>query len=250
LPSAIEHGGAWPGPAASPGGGNADALRIGGLTPLTSIDFPGRLAAVLFCQGCPWRCGYCHNPELLDATLPGALSWSRVLDFLRQRRGLLDGVVFSGGEPLLQAALPTVLDEVRELGFETALHTGGMYPKRLAAVLDRLDWVGLDIKGPWDRIDSITRSRNAAPRVRESLEHLLASGVPHECRTTWHPGLFGEEELLALARDLAGRGVRHWVLQACKDPAVPESGAAVDRLSATMLARLREGMERFEIRTP
>jgi pyruvate formate lyase activating enzyme len=237
-------------PAHSRPGRAADALRIGGFTPLTSIDFPGRLAAVLFCQGCPWRCGYCHNPELLDATVPGVLPWNEVIAFLKHRRGLLDGVVFSGGEPLLQAALPAALDEVRALGFETALHTGGMYPDRLAAQLSRLDWVGLDIKGPWERIDAITRSRHSAERVRESLEHLLASGVQHECRTTWHPGLFGEAELLGMARDLAGRGVRHWVLQACRDPAVPGSEAAVGRLAAAMLDRLREGFERFETRTP
>ena len=76
-------------------------LRIGGITPLTSIDFPGRLAAVLYGQGCPWRCGYCHNPELLDATTPAAVPWPEVLAFLKSRQGLLDGVVFSGGEPTL-----------------------------------------------------------------------------------------------------------------------------------------------------
>jgi len=248
LPSATEQDSAGPAPGAARAAMDANALRLGGLTPFTSIDFPGRLAAVLFCQGCPWRCGYCHNPELLDATMPGAVSWPRVIDFLRQRRGLLDGVVFSGGEPLLQAALPAALDAVRELGLETALHTGGMYPQRLAAHLHKLDWVGLDIKGPWDRIDSITRSRNAAPRVKESLAHLLASGVPHECRTTWHPGLFDEDELLALARDLAGRGVRHWVLQACRDPATPGSEAAVARLSQAGLASLGAIFERFETR--
>jgi len=208
---------------------SADRLRVGGLTALTSIDFPGRLAAVVFCQGCPWRCGYCHNPGLLDARQAGALPWARVRAFLRQRRGLLDGVVFSGGEPTLQAALPRALSEVRELGFETALHTGGMYPQRLAALLPRLDWVGLDIKGPWARIDSITGARGGAPRVRASLQHLLASGVAHECRTTWHPGLFGVDALRALADDLAAMGVRRWALQECRVPgATPHALAPGD----------------------
>ncbi len=127
---------------------SANPMRIGGITPLTTIDFPGRLAAVVYCQGCPWRCSYCHNPELLDATAPAAVPWPQVLAFLQSRRGLLDGVVFSGGEPTLQAALPAALAEVRAMGFATGLHTGGMYPERLAAVLPLLDWVGLDVKGP------------------------------------------------------------------------------------------------------
>ena len=196
----------------------AEALRIGGLTPLTSIDFPGRLAAVLFLQGCPWRCGYCHNPGLLDAAAPGIVPWPRVIAFLEGRRGLLDGVVFSGGEPTLQAALPAAIQQVRALGFETALHTGGMYPQRLAALLPHLDWVGLDIKGPWRLIDGITGSRHSAPRVQTSLQQLLASGVAYECRTTWHPGLFGVEELGTLADELVAAGVKRWALQQCRSP--------------------------------
>ena len=223
-------------------------LRIGGLTPLTSIDFPGRLAAVVFCQGCPWRCGYCHNPELLDATQPGALGWDEVLAFLHKRRGLLDGVVFSGGEPLAQAALPEALDAVRALGYATALHTGGMYPERFAALLPRLDWVGLDIKGPWQRIDAITGSRASGPRVQAALDHLLASGVAYECRTTWHPGLFDLDALLALGRDLAARGVRHWVVQACSDPAVPGSASALSQYSCEIAEKMRGNFESFAIR--
>jgi len=198
-------------------------LRMGGLTRLTTIDFPGRLAAVVFCQGCPWRCGYCHNPELLDATRPGAIAWGQVLDFLRQRQGLLDGVVFSGGEPLAQSALPQALQQVRDMGFATALHTGGMYPDRLAAALPLLDWVGLDVKGPWQRIPAITGVPGSGAKVRASLALLLASGVAMECRTTWHPGLFAWQELEALGHELEAQGVRHWRVQACKDSRHPGS---------------------------
>jgi pyruvate formate lyase activating enzyme len=218
-------------------------LRIGGLTPLTSIDFPGRLAAVLFCQGCPWRCGYCHNSELLDATGPGVLPWAQVRAFLQRRRGLLDGIVFSGGEPTLQAALADALREVRALGFETALHTGGMYPDRLADLLPQLDWVGLDIKGPWRRIDAITGSRGSAARVQASLKKLLASGIAYECRTTWHPGLFGVDELRALADELAGLGVRHWALQECRVPGGPPCALAPEELQA-----LSARFEQFTLR--
>lgn len=192
---------------------SATGLRIGGLTRWTSIDFPGRLAAVVFCQGCPWRCSYCQNPELLDAQAQPGLAWEEVLEFLRGRRGLLDGVVFSGGEPTLQSALPAAIEDVRALGYEVALHTGGMYPERLAAVLPRLDWVGLDIKGPWHRLDALTATRGSAARVLDSLLQVLASGVGYECRTTWAPELFPLHELHTLSEELAGLGVTHWALQ-------------------------------------
>lgn len=103
-------------------------LEIGGLTPLTTIDFPGRLAAVVFCQGCPWRCGYCQNAHLIPPSAEKRVPWADVLAFLERRRGLLEGVVFSGGEPTLQAGLPEALRQVRDLGFATGLHTAGPSP--------------------------------------------------------------------------------------------------------------------------
>lgn len=205
-----------------------ERLRVGGLTPLTTIDFPGRLAAVVFCQGCPWRCGYCHNPDLISADAAPVLRWDEVLAFLQRRRGLLDGVVFSGGEPTLQATLPDVLLEVRALGFETALHTAGMYPARLAAVLPLLDWVGLDIKAPLEHYDAVTATPGSGERVTQSLELLLESGVDHECRTTWHENLFPRNELDHLGSELILRGVRRWTVQACRPPEA-RSHAAVDR---------------------
>ena len=138
---------------------------------------------------------------------------------LHTRRGLLDGVVFSGGEPTLQAALPDALARVRALGFATGLHTAGMYPERLQALLPLLDWVGLDIKGPPAHYDAITRTPGSGDRAWESLRCVQASGVDYECRTTWHAGLFDTAALQALAEDLAAQGVRQWVLQECSTPA-------------------------------
>ena len=219
-----------------------ERLRIGGLTRWTSIDFPGRLAAVVFLQGCPWRCSYCHNPELLDPAQDARVPWTEVRSFLTARRGLLDGVVFSGGEPTLQAGLSDALAEVRAMGFQTALHTGGMYPERIAALLPLLDWIGLDIKGPWERIDGITASRGSAARVQASLAHVLASGVDYECRTTWDSALFDLGELTRLAADLAQRGVRRWALQRCRPV---QAGAPP---SAAELRKLGTRFEHFEWR--
>lgn len=221
----------------------ADALRIGGLTRLTGVDFPGRLAAVVFLQGCPWCCVYCHNPALLDAAVPGALAWSAVRAFLQQRRGLLDGVVFSGGEPTLQAALVPALAEARVLGYACGLHTGGMYPDRLAQSLPHLDWVGLDIKAPRHLHDAVTGTRGGAGRAASSLSLLLDSGVALECRTTWHAGLFGRDDLFRLADELAAQSVRHWVLQTCRGP-----GPAPQPLGPGDLAALASHFERFECR--
>jgi pyruvate formate lyase activating enzyme len=198
-----------------------ERLRLGGLIRCSSVDYPGRLAAVVFLQGCPWRCSYCHNPGLLDANGETRLGWLEVRSFLQRRVGLLDAVVFSGGEPTLQPALGAALDEVRAMGFETALHTSGAYPERLAELLHRLDWVGLDVKAPWHKLSAVAGAPGSAARVRASLARLIESGVPFECRTTWHAGLFPPQDLHTLAGELAAVGVSDWAVQLARgcDPA-------------------------------
>ncbi|MDR2347252.1 MAG: 4Fe-4S cluster-binding domain-containing protein, partial [Bifidobacteriaceae bacterium] len=121
------------GPAPEAAGGGRP-LVIGGLAKMSTCDWPGKLAATVFLQGCPWNCLYCHNPDLIDPRAPGTLAWDDVLAFLGDRVGLLDAVVFSGGEATRQDLAPAV-GQVRELGFLVGLHTSGSYPRRLAALL-------------------------------------------------------------------------------------------------------------------
>jgi len=188
-------------------------LRVGGLTPLSTSDWPGMLAAVVFCQGCPWRCGYCHNPDLIPARGESEIPWDEVLAFLHRRQGLLDGVVFSGGEPTAQADLLEAMREVRALGFKIGLHTGGAYPKHLAALLPLVDWVGFDVKAPFADYPRVTGAAGSGERALISLQQVLASGVDHELRTTVHPALLTDTELVSLGRDLAARGAKHYVIQ-------------------------------------
>ncbi len=189
-------------------------LHVGGLTPLSTTDWPGMLAAVVFCQGCPWRCGYCHNPGLIPPRGEHEIPWEEVMAFLRRRQGLLDGVVFSGGEPTLQAGLPDAMREVRALGFKIGLHTGGMYTKRLAEVLPLVDWVGMDVKAPFAGYSRITGVTGSGERALEGLQQVIESGVAHEIRTTVHPGLLSDAEVAEVGHELAERGVRSYVIQA------------------------------------
>jgi pyruvate formate lyase activating enzyme len=197
----------------------AAALAVAGLQPFSSVDFPGRLAAVVFLQGCPWRCGYCHNPQL-QAKGPGTgPRWPELRGWLARRLGRLDGVVFSGGEPTLDPALPAALDELRAMGYALGLHTAGLAPKRLAPLLQRLDWVGLDIKAaPGDAAlhDRITGRRGSSRAVQASLALLQDSGVDYECRSTVHPRWFTDADLLRVVDELAG--IPRHVLQVARLP--------------------------------
>ena len=190
-------------------------LRIGGLTPLTTIDFPGHLAAVVFCQGCAWRCPYCHNPHLLPIDHDGK-DWPMLQAFLEPRRGLLDGVVFSGGEPLFQSGLADAMEGVKSMGFKVALHTAGTHPGRFQRLLPLLDWVGLDIKRSFEQYPQLTGVAGSGIKAQESLALLLESGIAYEVRTTVDPHLFSHKTLLELAKELADFGVTHYVLQPCR----------------------------------
>lgn len=189
------------------------SIRVGGVTSLTATDFPGRLAAVIFLQGCPWRCGYCHNPHLLARNEPSRVDWADILDFLTKRRGLLDGVVFSGGEPTQQESLLDAVLQVRQMGFQVGLHTGGAYPERLVRLLPFLDWVGMDFKICFDQYPTITRAPHSGDRARESAQLLIASRVSHEFRTTLHPWYHTEDVILRGAEELSALGAKSYFLQ-------------------------------------
>lgn len=232
-------------------------LRVGGLTRLTAIDFPGRLSAVVWVQGCPWRCSYCHNPHLQsrdpDPASP-AQGWTDVAAWLGRRVGLLDAVVFSGGEPTMDPGLKAAMQHVRALNFEVGLHTGGIYPRRLAEVLPLVEWVGMDIKAPLSRRDllgSVTGAGAAvAAHVSRSLDELLRSGVRYECRTTAHPSFLAEADLLTLASELSERGVRNYAVQVARPVAGASQwlDACVGYPSTATLATLQAQFESFTLR--
>ena len=191
-------------------------LAIAGLTPLSSCDWPGKLVATAFLQGCPWRCTYCHNAAILDPRAPGQVPWRDGLALLARRHGLLDGLVFSGGEPTRQGALVAAAREVRAAGFGVGLHTSGAYPSRLPALLPLVDWVGFDVKAPVRLYRAVTRvggPTTSADATFASLRLVLDSGVDVEVRTTVDPTVMGPDDVAELTDVLAGLGVRRHVLQ-------------------------------------
>jgi anaerobic ribonucleoside-triphosphate reductase activating protein len=243
------------GKADPPGAAAAEAhsLNVGGLTAFTATDYPGKLSCVVYVQGCPWRCSYCHNPELQSRTAAPVLSWPEVLARLQRRVGLLDAVVFSGGEPTLDPGLPQAMRDVKALGFAVGLHTAGAYPRRLREVLPLVDWVGLDVKTGFDRYDALTERRGSGERALGCVQAVLASGVACELRTTVHPLLHTEAELLALARTLRGMGATHYAVQlfraqGCGSAPLCEVPAA-DLLSPQGKAELTALFPHFTLRT-
>ncbi len=224
-------------------------MAVAGLTPLSSVDWPHLLAAVVFCQGCAWSCPYCQNADLRPLG-PGTRDWDGIVDWLGTRQGLLEAVVFSGGEPLLQPGLARAMADVRGLGFRVGLHTSGLAPAALETVLPLTHWAGLDVKAPRAAYPRVTGRDGSADAAWQSLLLLRASGTDFELRTTWHPAVLSPAELLDLARELAPLERGTWVIQAFQPKGCADEGLAAAGRAAVpddLLARLRRTLPGFTV---
>lgn len=188
-------------------------LQIGGLVSFTTIDYPGKLAAVLFLKGCPLNCEYCSNSHLI-AVEQGEYDPEKVFNWIAARKGKLEGIVFSGGEALMQA--DTTIDymkRVRELGFSIGLHTNGFYPDLLKKVVDIVDWIGLDFKATKEHYKDLTKIDVAYDRMIESLKYWVSTGHGMEVRTTCDPRFVSKEDLLEIAKIAADLGAKNFAVQ-------------------------------------
>lgn len=234
----------------------AEPVNIGDVEKFSIVDFPNHIAAVVFLQGCPWRCPFCYNLSLqkLGAEPESDWTFAKLLAFLHKRKGILDAVVFSGGEPLAQAGLEQAIDEVRELGYKIGLHTGGYRPDRLAQIVAKTDWVGLDIKAPLqaERYQKATGGDGHVENIAKSLKILSSSGIHFECRTTCDPRILNLEDLYAIARTLQQAGVKEYYLQ--KYRPVPEDKQTTEEMCTALIENrqlnqyLHHAFEVFEVR--
>ncbi|RLE16443.1 MAG: anaerobic ribonucleoside-triphosphate reductase activating protein [Acidobacteria bacterium] len=205
-------------------------VPIGGVTPFSTLDCPDSISAVFYFQGCPFRCPYCHNTEFQQVNSP-EYPVSDFLDFLWPRKGFLDTVVFSGGEPLM---FPEELADLTELalgeGFGVALHTSGFNPEALKRYLERftVKWVGIDLKaGLKDYPLATGIKKNYFAKAAESIHILNVSGIPFEVRTTIFPSLLEEERLDSLINSARNIGVEKLVWQVYCENGRPDTDIAV-----------------------
>lgn len=175
------------------------------ITPFSLLDFPGIPAAILWFSGCNLRCGYCYNPDIVLGK--GRISEEQILNILRKRIGLLEGVVLSGGEATLYPRIIDFAREIRQLGYRIKLDTNAMTPHILAKLLDEklIDYVALDYKAPQEKMESVCE-RGEEALFWDSFDLLRTYGVDFEVRTTFHPDLLNEIDISKMAFALHHRG--------------------------------------------
>ena len=189
-------------------------MVIGGLQKFSLADFPGKIAAIIFSQGCNFRCPYCHNPELVDpARYATPILQEEILQFLATRRGQLQGVVVTGGEPTQQEDLPDFLAAIKDFGLAIKLDTNGSNPALLEKVLARglADYLAMDIKAPLDSYSRVAGVQVSTGDIEKSVRMVMGSGVAHEFRTTYLESLLSTDDMKGIA--VLVRGCRLFVLQ-------------------------------------
>jgi pyruvate formate lyase activating enzyme len=189
-------------------------MKIGGLQKVSLNDYPGRICATVFTQGCNFRCPYCHNPELVDPGQYGpVIPEEEVLSFLDKRRGKLEAVTVTGGEPTLQKGLETFLGELKNMNYLVKLDTNGSRPDTLSTLIDGrlVDYIAMDIKGPLKKYGRMASVKVDVSQIKRSIELITTSGIEHEFRTTVVRSQLDLEDLLSMGKII--RRARLYVLQ-------------------------------------
>ena len=195
-------------------------MIIKGLQRLTLLDFPGRIACTVFTGGCNMRCGFCHNGDLLSPSAEAAISTDELLAFLDSRRGRLQGVCVSGGEPTLHPDLPELIAEIKKRGFEVKLDTNGTNPEMLSALIadGLVDYVAMDIKNSPEKYEDtcgLSTKSDLMEKIKHSVEILRSGRVEYEFRTTLTREMHSAEDIMAIGRWLCGES--RYFLQTYRD---------------------------------
>lgn len=182
-------------------------MKIGGLQKVSLIDYPGKISALIFTQGCNFRCPYCHNPELVEKKIyQPCLSEKDIQLFLMTRQGKLEAVSITGGEPTLQDDLIPFIRKIREMNFAVKLDSNGSRPDVLARLIQEklLDYIAIDVKAPFEKYQDVVQAPVAVDAVRESIRLVLKAKIPHEFRTTVVSSMLAPKDILAIGREIDG----------------------------------------------
>ena len=212
-------------------------MRLHGLQKMTLLDFPGRVACTVFLGGCDFRCPFCHNYELVDGSAPPIMEDSELFAFLEKRRGLLDGVAITGGEPCLRPELPDFMRRIRDMGYGVKLDTNGTHPALLRTILeeDLADYVAMDIKNrPEKYAQTVGLPAVDLVPVRESVSLLMHGSIEYEFRTTVVDEFHEADDFEVIGAWIAG--ARHYFLQAFTD----RDSVPFGNLHAPSAEKLRE----------
>jgi pyruvate formate lyase activating enzyme len=180
-------------------------MKIGGFQKTSLLDYPGLISAIIWTIGCNFRCPFCYNKNLVFGDVE-LYPEEEILSFLEKRKGLLEGLVITGGEPLLQEDIVDFADKVKKLDYLIKIDTNGSYPEKLKELIDKklIDYVAMDVKAPKDKYNQLTNAKTDVSKIEKSIEIIKADVPDYEFRTTFVPGFLKKEDIIEIAKWLDG----------------------------------------------
>jgi len=182
-------------------------MKVAGLQKLSLIDYPDHISAIIFVWGCNFRCPFCHNPELVKKDLqPRLYSQPEVFNFLKKRKGLLEAVTITGGEPLLYSEFPEFIKKIKNLGYLVKVDTNGTKPGLLKKIIDLklVDYIAMDIKAPLEKYEEVVKAKVDLEKIKNSVKLIIDSGLDYEFRSTVVPDLHSEKDIENMAKLVKG----------------------------------------------
>jgi pyruvate formate lyase activating enzyme len=190
-------------------------MIIGGLQKMSLTDYPGQISAIVFTKGCNLRCPYCYNAGLnaIETGEESDISEKEVLDFLEKRKGKLDAVVITGGEPTLHSSLEGFMAKIKDKGYLVKLDTNGTNPEAIKGIWEKglIDYIAIDLKGPADKYQQVAGVSIDIDKYKQAIDYVIKSRIPHEFRSTIVPALLSKSDISLMGEMI--RGADRWYLQ-------------------------------------
>jgi len=180
-------------------------MNIGGLQKTTLLDYPDAISAIIWTVGCNFRCPFCYNKDIVLGNVEN-IPEEDILSFLEKRKGLLEGLVISGGEPLMQKDIVPFAEKVKKLGYLIKIDTNGMYPEKLKELINKklVDYISMDIKAPKKKYDELSGIKTDIKKIEKSIDIIRNLAHDYEFKTTFAPSLLTKEDILSIAKWLEG----------------------------------------------
>lgn len=225
-------------------------MKISGFQKFSLNDYPGKIAAIIFTQGCNFACFYCHNSELIpmESNSKEYHDSNEILKFLETRKGKLEAVSITGGEPLLQEDLEDFISEIRKMGFLIKLDSNGGMPERLEKLIKsgNIDYIAMDIKAPLSNYEKVIQRKINLENITKSIKIIIESGLEYEFRTTYPDFLVNEEDIMGIVKLI--KGAKRYYLQKISEPKEKDYVVKIENLTEKLKPEMLKYVDQIFLR--
>lgn len=219
-------------------------MKIGGFQKTSLLDFPDLISAIIWTVGCNFHCPFCYNKNLVEGKVE-IIPDEEIFSFLKKRIGLIEGLVISGGEPLMQDDIIDFCKKVKKLGYLIKIDTNGMYPDKLQELIDKklVDYISMDVKAPKNKYSTLSGVKTDIKKIEKSIDIIRSSYIDYEFKTTFVPGLLSKEDILEIGKWI--KGSKKYFIQQFKND-VPVISSNLENISSYSKEELNSVLEKVK----